>query len=159
MGALPFGPLGEELGWRGSALPRLQERYSALTSSLLIGVAWTAWHAPLFWAPAGTTISGRPVTVAAVGKYALMLVGLSILYTWICNNSRGSVGLAVAFHASWNAAFPLLLFPQRSDEATLFLEELSVIAVWVVALIIVARYGGSRLVRQRGTEPAARADV
>jgi len=147
--ALPFGPLGEELGWRGFALPRLQSRRSALTSSLLIGVAWTFWHTPLFWAPAGTTISGSPITVWAIGKYLVMLVGLSILYTWIYNSSRGSVALAVVFHATGNAVFPFLVFPQRSDEAGLFIEELSAVPVWVMALVLVWLVGAARLARGR----------
>lgn len=145
--ALPFGPLGEELGWRGYALPRLQRRYSALVSSLLIGVAWTFWHTPLFWAPAGTTISGSPITVWAVGKYMVMLTGLSILYTWVSNNSRGSVALAVVFHATGNAVFPFLLFPQRSDEAALFIEELSAVPVWILAIALIAAFGAAQLGR------------
>ncbi len=48
LAALPFGPLGEELGWRGYALPALQKHHSALVSSLIIGVFWCFWHAPLF---------------------------------------------------------------------------------------------------------------
>ena len=145
--AIPFGPLGEELGWRGYALPRLQGRYSALSSSLMIGVAWTFWHTPLFWAPAGTTISGSPITIWAVGKYLITLMGLSVLYTWVFNNSRGSVALAVAFHATGNAVFPFLLFPDREAAAALFVEELSAVLVWIAAFTLLALYGAARLTR------------
>ena len=143
--ALPFGPLGEELGWRGYALPRLQARHGALASSLMIGAVWTLWHVPFFWAPAGTTISGSPITVLAVCKYLAMLVGLSIVMTWIYNSSNGSTGLSVAFHATWNTSFILLLFPDRSPQAGLFLEELSALAVWILAGWLIWRYGADRL--------------
>lgn len=145
LAAIPFGPLGEELGWRGYALPRLQGNYSALASSVMIGLVWTAWHAPFFWAPAGTTISGHPITAWAITKYLLMLVGLSIVFTWIVNSSRGSVGLAVAFHATWNSALVFLPFPERSSDAALFLEELSAVAVWILAVGLVALFGHRRL--------------
>ncbi len=140
--ALPFGPMGEELGWRGFALPRLQDRYGPLVASALIGIAWTFWHTPLFWAPAGTTISGSPVTVWAVGKYLLTLIGLSILYTWAFNRSNGSALLAIVFHATGNAVFPFLLYPNREASAALFVEELAMIPVWVLA--IAAIYSGLR---------------
>ena len=45
--ALPFGPLGEELGWRGFALPRLLARFGPVTATLLLGCAWTFWHGRL----------------------------------------------------------------------------------------------------------------
>lgn len=150
--AIPFGPLGEELGWRGYALPRLQHRHSALSSSLLIGVAWCFWHTPLFWAPAGTTISGYAVTVPAVAKYLAYTCGLSILHTWIFNNSRGSVLLPVAFHTSSNAILPMLLFPARDGDAALTIEWLSVIPLWAVALGLIALYGAARLSKTPSTE-------
>ena len=143
--AIPFGPLGEELGWRGYALPRLQHQNTALTSSLLIGVAWCFWHTPLFWAPAGTAISGYAVTIPAVARYLANTCGHSIVHTWIFNNSRGSVLLPVAFHTSSNAILPMLLFPARDREASLAIHWLSVIPLWAVALTLIVLYGGARL--------------
>ena len=143
--AIPFGPLGEELGWRGYALPRLQHRHTALSSSLLIGVAWCFWHTPLFWAPAGTTLSGYAVTIPAVAKYLAYTCGLSILHTWIFNNSRGSVLLPVAFHTSSNAILPMLLFPARDHDASLAIEWLAVIPLWAVTLALIAFHGAARL--------------
>jgi hypothetical protein len=81
--ALPFGPLGEELGWRGYLQPRLMERSSPVATSLVIGTVWTFWHTPLYWAPAGTSISGEPVTVLAVLYYLVQVTGLAFVFTWV----------------------------------------------------------------------------
>lgn len=145
LSVVAFGPLAEELGWRGYALPQLQQKYSALVSSLLIGVAWCFWHTPLFWAPSGTLISGQTVTLVAVAKYLLFTCGLSIVFTWIFNNSRGSVLLAVVFHAIGNATLPLLLFPQANQNASQTIMWLSMIPLWAFALVLIAIYGGARL--------------
>ena len=51
------GPVAEEAGWRGFALPRLQAKYSALVSSLILGVIWTCWHLPLFFMTGATQMS------------------------------------------------------------------------------------------------------
>lgn len=134
--AVIFGPLGEELGWRGYALPRLQERYSALQSSLILGLVWTLWHTPMFWGPGGTVVSGGPVTLWAIGKYALYLLGFSVLYTWLFNNTRGSVLLAVIFHTSANAVLPLLAFPDRAEDASRLIDEWSVVAIWIVVFLV-----------------------
>lgn len=86
-------PLLEEFGWRGPALPRLQDRSSALTSSVILGLIVGIWHLPL------TLAYGDPVA-----PYLLRIVAITILVTWVFNNTRGSVLLAMVFHASANAS-------------------------------------------------------
>src|SRR5690606_18363554 len=61
-----FGPLAEEFGWRGFALPLLDHKNRAIASSIIIGFIWALWHAPLFWAKTGTAISGFPVDISLV---------------------------------------------------------------------------------------------
>jgi membrane protease YdiL (CAAX protease family) len=83
------GPIGEEIGWRGFALPRLLEKYSALATSLILGSVWAIWHLPL-------------ILVGDFTAYgALMPVVASIVFTWVFQNSRGSVLLAILMHASY----------------------------------------------------------
>ena len=86
--------LGEELGWRGFALPRLQARRTALASAMLVGAAWAAWHLPLFAFAAGFASMG---VVGAAGWLFSILTG-SILLTWLFNSSRGSVLAVALFH-------------------------------------------------------------
>jgi membrane protease YdiL (CAAX protease family) len=109
--AIPTGALAEELGWRGFLLPQLRKNRGAAVASLIIGVVWFSWHAPLFWSPIGTIVSGQPVTMQAVSAYFGFVVGVSFLFTWLYENTSGSVLLAVLFHASINAGIPFVLFP------------------------------------------------
>jgi uncharacterized protein len=93
------GPLGEEPGWRGFALPHLQRAYGPLLGSLILGVLWTFWHLPMFWVPAWN----NPPTVL---NMALFLAGASVInivMTWVFNNTSGSLLIAVLVHASVDA--------------------------------------------------------
>jgi len=86
---------GEELGWRGFALPQLQARFSALTASLILGIIWAGFHLPLFWT-VGSTQAGQPVW-----GFLLSIIASSIIVTWLYNNT-GSLLLVLLFHASVN---------------------------------------------------------
>lgn len=90
-----LGPLWEEPGWRGFALPRLQSNYGPLIGTLLLGFLWALWHLPGFF---GGWLTGSP--------YALLVSGLgfSVLMTWVYNNTRGSILLMILLHSSSNAA-------------------------------------------------------
>jgi membrane protease YdiL (CAAX protease family) len=97
---------GEELGWRGLALPRLQAKYNALTSSLIIGVIWAIFHLPLFF-----TVTGSSQVDWSFVSFLISTVSLSVLYTWMYNNTRGSVLMAYLFHAAaantWSQVFSI----------------------------------------------------
>jgi hypothetical protein len=86
------GPLGEELGWRGFALPRLLERWSPITASLVLGLIWGVWHLPGFLQP-GLAQSGFPVPVFFLG-----IVAMSLLASWLYLASGGSVVLPFLLH-------------------------------------------------------------
>lgn len=88
--------LFEEVGWRGFALPRLQSRYGALAASLILGVAWAVWHAPIWFIP-DAGFSTLPFAV-----FMAFTIALSILFTWLYN-STGSVLLPALAHAAINA--------------------------------------------------------
>jgi membrane protease YdiL (CAAX protease family) len=90
----------EELGWRGFMLPLLQEKYSALVSSLIVGVAWAFWHLPLLL-NANTTHGGWSLSQQAIWMVTI-LTG-SVLWTWMYNSTEGSVLAVAVFHAGINA--------------------------------------------------------
>lgn len=90
------GPLAEEAGWRGFALPRLQKRYNAVFSSLILGVIWCCWHIPLFFQP-GSSQQGIPFPI-----YLMLVVTITIYFTWLYNNTRGSLIITVLAHFSFN---------------------------------------------------------
>jgi membrane protease YdiL (CAAX protease family) len=91
---------GEEVGWRGFALPRLQQKYSALTSAVILSVFWALWHLPVFAFSTGLSQMG-PAEI--FGWYLSLLTG-SLLLTWMCNGARGSVLIVAVFHAMLNVA-------------------------------------------------------
>ena len=154
--ALPFY-VGEEMGWRGYALPRLQQKYTSLWSSVIVGALWALWHAPAYWASEGTVISGKPVTLFAVGWYIIFLIGISILMTWVYNNSKGSLLLMVLFHGMFTGPNVFPLFPDISSNALDQIIKLAPIPVWIMAILIIARYGAARLSRQPvNQEPGVR---
>jgi membrane protease YdiL (CAAX protease family) len=102
---LILGPLSEEIGWRGYALGRLQTRWNALTSSLIVGLVWVLWHLPLFMM-VGT--SQYELGIPFVGFLINMMAG-SILYTWLYNNTRQSLWSAILLHWIYTYAAQVLL--------------------------------------------------
>jgi len=90
-----LGPLGEEPGWRGFALPRLQERYGLLWGSILLGGLWALWHVPGY--AGGWMETGFPALLT-------YCIGFTIFATWIYNHTRGSILLMILLHSSSNAA-------------------------------------------------------
>jgi membrane protease YdiL (CAAX protease family) len=97
--------MGEEFGWRGFAMPRLQARHSALASSLIIGALWGVWHIPLFLIEGTIQYKWQleaGLIPAALG-YTVFCIAWSIQYTWVFNNTRGSVLLAAVLHGAVNA--------------------------------------------------------
>ena len=76
------GPLGEEPGWRGYALPRLEVALGPVRGSLFLALLWAGWHLPLFWIP-GTAQSHLPLAL-----FLVRTVGLSVISTWIYNGTR-----------------------------------------------------------------------
>ncbi len=90
-----LGPLWEEPGWRGFALPRLQAQYGPIAGSVLLGAIWAVWHIPGY--AGGWMASGFPALL-------VYCIGFSILATWIYNNTRGSILLMILLHSSSNAA-------------------------------------------------------
>ena len=91
-----FGQSGEELGWRGYALPRLAARIGLGAASVVIGVIWAAWHLPLFF------ISGIETTGQSFPLYALGVTALSVAIAWLYANTNGSLFLTMLMHSAIN---------------------------------------------------------
>jgi membrane protease YdiL (CAAX protease family) len=102
-----FGPLSEELGWRGFALDRLLARWGSLRASLVLGIIHGLWHLPLFFVP-GTIqqLWGDPLT--NWGLFALGTIGGAIVFTWLHQASGGSVWAAILYHMTSNYAVSLV---------------------------------------------------
>lgn len=98
------GPLGEEPGWRGFALPRLQRLHGPLLGSLILGPLWALWHLPMFWVPAWSF----PPTLPNIGLFVIASVLLTIVMTWVFNNTKGSVLMAILVHWTFDFTFVIL---------------------------------------------------
>jgi uncharacterized protein len=107
VGSLIAGSVGEEFGWRGFALPRLQGRYGALWASVIIGLLWSTWHLWPVVTPGGISSS----TWSDVSSTYVRLIATSIIYTWIYNNTGGSLLLVMLAHAGHNVASTIVQVP------------------------------------------------
>jgi membrane protease YdiL (CAAX protease family) len=129
---------GEEIGWRGYVLPRLQAKYSALAASLIVGVIWGFWHLPKFLSHWDTT------------AFVLFMIGTTakaVLYTWLYNNTRGSLLLTILFHASGNAGGVFLPVANTvADDNTSLLIIQTLIEITAAVVVTIAA-GSARLSR------------
>lgn len=134
-----FGPLAEEFGWRGFALPSLDHGTRPVAASVLIGFLWALWHAPLFWAETGTAISGFEIDAYLIGLFFLAVIGSSFIYTWLFNHTR-SLATAILLHLGMNASGTItgMLFPEMSLAQRLELYETYVLVLWIVVLTVAA---------------------
>jgi membrane protease YdiL (CAAX protease family) len=108
------GPLGEEFGWRGFALPRLLQVRSPLSASLILGLIWGVWHLPAFF------IQGLPQNQFGLPAFLIGCLALSVLITWIYQQTRGSLLFAVLIHWLFNTPYvPRGSFPAVSALLTL----------------------------------------
>lgn len=98
------GPLGEEIGWRGFALPRMQARYGALRATLLLGVLWTFWHLPHFLTTAQRGGPGSSLSIFYINLPIFMMLVMSsaIIMTWVFNHTKESLFIAMLLHTSIN---------------------------------------------------------
>jgi len=138
------GPLGEETGWRGFALPVLLKKYGLLSSSMILGAAWFGWHLVRYLDP-GQAAGG----VAAIGLFAVQVMIFSILFTWMFHATKGSLLLVVLFHAAINSLQTIVtsLYPGRTGAdfgPAFMLVNVALIVIYLVWAILAAVWLASR---------------
>lgn len=128
------GPLGEEFGWRGFALPRLEQRIHPTAAVVLLGLGWGLWHLPLFW------IEGTVQQQMPLGAFLAQITVTSVIYGWLWNETR-SLPAVVANHAATNTTVGLLpVLPDAAGSLIPLWTAISIAAV--VALFLVVRTKG-----------------
>jgi uncharacterized protein len=135
--------LGEELAWRGFALPRLLTRHNALVASLILGLIWALWHLPLVWTE-GNAMYHQPVWLLLVD-----IPAKSVLFTWVFLHTRGSVLLAMLFHGATNL---FIVSPDVASTGDLTLPLLAAAAKWVLVVVVIVVAGPGLA---RGPRPEA----
>jgi len=148
------GPLFEEPGWRGFALPRLQGRYGPLVGSLILGALWMLWHVPMYLIP-GFAAENGGLSLSGLGVFLLTALAFTVIMTWVFNHTRGSLLLAILLHTSLNIFQPVvnLFYPSQANS-----EVNGLIGFGVLALILVVVTRG-RLGYRDAEAPAAEAVV
>jgi membrane protease YdiL (CAAX protease family) len=112
IGAVIGGPLLEEPGWRGFALPRLQSQLGPLGATLLLGVVWAGWHFPQFLMPEWADQNGG-LQASSVVIFVLTVMSIAVILTWLFNHTQGSLFLAIVAHSGVNTSQAMFnqLFP------------------------------------------------
>ena len=129
--ALFLGPVGEEFGWRGLALPLLQRKFAPFWAGLILGIIWGIWHIPAF------LLSGVVYSAWSFGPWFVGVVTLAVILAPLFNNSRGSILIAILYHLL--VMNPM--FPDAQPWDYLF---------WVIAGVVVV-WLNRRTMFQRGT--------
>jgi membrane protease YdiL (CAAX protease family) len=127
----PGSALGEEIGWRGYALPRLQAGRSALSASLLLAPIWASWHLPLW-------LTGKPTsTPTFYAAFVVSAIALSVILTWVYNSTGGSLLMVVLLHATMNLPQTLAIdeLGSRATVPVLLYWGLLVVAAIVVVIV------------------------
>jgi membrane protease YdiL (CAAX protease family) len=140
----------EEPGWRGYALPKLQEKHNAETASIRLGVLWSIWHWPyITYLTVSTAVLpsdtpsemvGVVLAVAVIQTlflHAVSTAGIAVIYTWFYNNTE-SVLIAILFHMTTNVVSAYL-------QSSPVLSVITGIMPWVIAIILLKRYGKETL--------------
>jgi membrane protease YdiL (CAAX protease family) len=134
-------PFIEELGWRGYVLDRLQEKNSALVSSLILGLVWSLWHLPTFFIRDSYQAS-LGIGTLAFWMFLLGIVPLSFAFTWIYNNTGRSILAVILFHSMVNFTGQLITLTERADT-------LSILLWFVVAIVLAAGWSAKALTQKK----------
>jgi membrane protease YdiL (CAAX protease family) len=122
MWVLSFG-IGEETGWRGFALPRLQEGRSALRATIILWVFWALWHLPLFF---------YSYEVSILPGFLIGILAGAIVFTWLYNSTGGSVLLVALWHGTFNFTTACVTCKTSVNAAVVS----ALVMVWAVIVIL-----------------------
>jgi len=123
---------GEEIGWRGFALPHLQRRHNALVATLIVGLSWSLWHLPLVF------LTDSPMAQSPF-LWFISIVAVAFIYTWLYNSTQGSILLVALLHVSENLYGAFITGVSPIAYALLNC---------VVAIILIAVFGRTNLSRR-----------
>ena len=138
---LLYGPVPEELGWRGYALDRLQRKWGALTSSIVLGVFWSLWHLPMFFMKGSLMSEVFPLgSVRFWIAFGPGILAESVIMTWIYNNTQRSTLSAILFHFMMNFTGEFLRLPGD-------FKNYQFLWLIVIAIVVVIIWGPATLTR------------
>lgn len=121
------GPIGEDPGWRGFALPRMLDRFNPTTAALALGAIWTVWHLPAF------LFSGMPQSTLPLGWFCVAMVAVTVLMSWVTIQTGGAVIPAILMHWAFNR------FSDLSHEGAMY----AALAYTAAAVVLIVATRGS----------------
>jgi len=135
---------GEELGWRGYALPRLSERFGLAAASVILGLLWATWHLPLFFLPAGDTFG------QSFPLYLLQVTAMSVAMAWLYWRTDGSLLLVMILHAAVNNTKDIVPSAVRGATnafalSTSLVGWLTVAFLWMAGAVFLVQMGNARV--------------
>lgn len=134
---LLFGSFGEEIGWRGFALPKLQKRYKPIKAAFILTIIWWLWHIPTYWTlPYAINAEQQFGFFIAFGMQFIVLFALSIICSWVYNGSKGNVLTAVFIHVTWN-----FWVGSFGEQASLMMMPLLLISAIAIVIITKGKLG------------------
>lgn len=135
---------GEEVGWRGYALPRLAERFGLARASVLLGVIWGCWHLPQFFiATADTYKQSFPV-------FVLQVTALSVAMAWLWERAGKSLLLTMLMHSAVNNSKDIV--PSATSPGAIFglsasaVAWMTVLLLWICAVYFLVRMSKAKAV-------------
>jgi membrane protease YdiL (CAAX protease family) len=133
--------LAEEIGWRGYALPGLQQRYGALTSSIILGIIWWLWH----FHPLNYTF-----LQSTTFWFLFNILAFTILLTWVYNNTNGSILLVALFHTASNVCDWIVPTNMAVTQVTSIRPSIiQGILTWILAIVIIILFGAKQLSKKQ----------
>jgi membrane protease YdiL (CAAX protease family) len=136
--------VGEEFGWRAFMLPRLQLRFRAMRAALIVGIAWGIWHLPADFI--GLRSYGWLFIPYFILAGPLLLTAHAIIMTWIYNSTR-NMAFIVLYHFTITSSAILLPTLSLNPVENIINVAISVVVLWILALIIIIANGPTRLAR------------
>jgi membrane protease YdiL (CAAX protease family) len=129
---------GEEIGWRGYALPRLSQRFGLAAASVILGLIWATWHLPLFFVPGADTFG------QSFPLYVLQVIAISVALAWLYWRTEGSLLLVMLLHAAVNNTKDIVpsVVPGATDTFALSSSRvawLTVLLLWIAAAYFLVR--------------------
>jgi uncharacterized protein len=141
-----FPGLGEETGWRGFALPHLQQGYGPLVGSLVLGFMHAMWHIPAYFVRGMITNGPFDPNIFVANTFAI--IASTIVWTWVFNNTRASVFIAILLHATSNATGALV-----NNLVTLPYNPWGTFEIFGVCALLIIIFTRGRLSYSQNTSP------
>jgi len=137
-------PTLEEFGWRGYVLDKLQMKWNALTSSLILGVLWSLWHVPVFLIP-GTYQYSLGIGSFAFWTFTISIIPLPILFTWVFNNTFRSTLSAILLHIAFDTTAEIFSITESAYDYFILL-------TIVLSIVIVMKWGAGTMKVRYGSD-------